>query len=150
LNGSGKTAQNIITKGSACVEAFRTLSHQVEVFCGLDKRNRRHKEARLGEDIRALVMLLQENKVHCRTLNRPLWKALPKDSKKQTSNKSPEVVDILFLGRAGWTKGKIKEFINETAFSQEHGYPISDRLEDNQNGVEVTLDAEADVMDAEV
>jgi hypothetical protein len=49
--GSGVTMEYIIKKGSACVEAFRDISHIVANFFGDPDSARRHKELKFQEDI---------------------------------------------------------------------------------------------------
>ncbi|KAI0063040.1 hypothetical protein BV25DRAFT_1765596, partial [Artomyces pyxidatus] len=52
--GAGVTLKYIIEKGSACVEAFRDISHQFARTFGHADRARRHKEVDIGPDLRLL------------------------------------------------------------------------------------------------
>lgn len=53
--GSGVTADYITAKGSACIEVFCTLSHDVARYFGDSDISRKHKEIVFQEDIRVII-----------------------------------------------------------------------------------------------
>ncbi|KAJ7835165.1 hypothetical protein B0H14DRAFT_2363521 [Mycena olivaceomarginata] len=63
-SGSGVTIEYIMRKGSACVEAFRDITHLVANFFGDPDRARRSKKVKFNQDIEALVTEMQRRKFH--------------------------------------------------------------------------------------
>jgi hypothetical protein len=62
-SGSGVTIDYIIRKGSACVEAFRDITHMDVNFFG-DPDRARSKEVKFNQDLEALVSEMQRRKFH--------------------------------------------------------------------------------------
>jgi hypothetical protein len=151
FKGASKTAKNIITKGSTCVEVFRSLSQQLERFCGLEAKNRRHQQVKVEHDIRTLIELLHGERVHEKQPNRPLWKApiVRKNPQKTTSPKKvSSVVDIISQGYVGWgLGGNISTYIKETAYNPKDGYPVEREEMEEEGGV--VIEGEADVSGAD-
>ncbi|KAJ7805523.1 hypothetical protein B0H14DRAFT_3153397 [Mycena olivaceomarginata] len=131
-SGSGVTIEYIMRKGSACVEAFRDITHLVANFFGDPDRARRSKEVKFNPDIEALVTEMQRRKFHVVSKERHFVPAPPKKpSKKPPKNpRSPEpprsaIVDVFVLGAEQWN-GKFTEFIKATTFDAAlGGYPVA-------------------------
>ncbi|KAJ8089759.1 hypothetical protein PM082_018335 [Marasmius tenuissimus] len=70
--GNGVTVQYIISKGSACVEAFRDISRRISRFSGNRDRSRRSKEMKFMKDIEALVQDMEKIGLH-----KPEFEATP-------------------------------------------------------------------------
>ncbi|KAJ7890948.1 hypothetical protein B0H14DRAFT_3700607 [Mycena olivaceomarginata] len=77
-SGSGVTIEYIMRKGSACVEAFRDITHLVANFFGDPDRARRSKEVKFNQDIEALVTEMQRRKFHVVSKERHFVPAPPK------------------------------------------------------------------------
>ncbi|KAJ7807181.1 hypothetical protein B0H14DRAFT_3765051 [Mycena olivaceomarginata] len=131
-SGSGVTIEYIMRKGSACVEAFRDITHLFANFFGDPDRARRSKEVKFNQDIEALVTEMQRRKFHVVRKERHFVPAPPKKpSKKPPKNpRSPEpprsaIVDVFVLGAEQWN-GKFTEFIKATTFDAAlGGYPVA-------------------------
>ncbi|KAJ6599467.1 hypothetical protein B0H10DRAFT_2323100 [Mycena sp. CBHHK59/15] len=127
-SGSGVTVDYIIRKGSACVEAFRDITHMVANFFG--DRARRSKEVKFHQDIEALVTEMQRCKFHVVSQDRHFVPAPPKKARKNASQNTrpPEpprsaIVDVFVKGAEEWN-GKFTDFIKSTTFDPElGGYP---------------------------
>ncbi|KAJ7819694.1 hypothetical protein B0H14DRAFT_2600447 [Mycena olivaceomarginata] len=77
-SGSGVTIEYIMRKGSACVEAFRDITHLVANFFGDPDRARRSKEVKFNQDIEALDTEMQRRKFHVVSKERHFVPAPPK------------------------------------------------------------------------
>ncbi|KAJ7454208.1 hypothetical protein FB451DRAFT_1184959 [Mycena latifolia] len=142
-SGSGVTIQYIIRKGSACVEAFREITHMVANFFGDPDRARRSKEVKFHQDIEALVSEMQRRKFH---VVDPKGHFVPAPPKKTTQKKKPNtstpstpcsaVVDVFVRGAEEWN-GKFDDFIRSTTYDPELGYPLTTAEEQSHD---TTLD----------
>ncbi|KAF8184133.1 hypothetical protein K438DRAFT_1974716 [Mycena galopus ATCC 62051] len=129
-SGSGVTIEYIIHKGSACVEAFRDITHMVANFFGDPDRARRSKEVKFHQDIEALVTEMQWRKFHIVSQDRHFVPAPPKKARKNASQNTrpPEpprsaIVDVFVKGAEEWN-GKFTDFIKSTTFDPAlGGYP---------------------------
>jgi len=122
--GSGVTVEYIITKGSACVEAFRTISHDVARYFGDSDRSRRHKEVKFFEDMRVLVDDMELKNIHVATPGR----FVPGPSRKEdgVTVVPSAIFDVMVAGAEVWQNGKFQEYIRATTYDPALGYPISD------------------------
>ncbi|KAJ8087846.1 hypothetical protein PM082_006699 [Marasmius tenuissimus] len=119
--GNGVTVQYIISKGSACVEAFRDISRRISRFFGNRDRLRRSKEMKFMKDIEALVQDMEKIGLH-----KPEFEATPhfvaappskrKNAKKSNTPITSAIFDILVAGASVWHSGKFKEFIKSTTY----------------------------------
>ncbi|KAJ7767407.1 hypothetical protein DFH07DRAFT_954919 [Mycena maculata] len=91
-DGNGVTIEYIISKGSACVEAFREISHSVANFFGDSDRARCHKEVAFHDDIHALIEEMVRLRAHAIAPEGHFVPAPPKVSwkKKSQATKNPE------------------------------------------------------------
>ncbi|KAJ7800306.1 hypothetical protein B0H14DRAFT_3785954 [Mycena olivaceomarginata] len=129
-SGSGVTVDYIIRKGSACVEAFRDITHMVANFFGDPDRARRSKEIRFHQDIEALVTEMQRRKFHVVSQDQHFVPAPPKKVRKNAlqTTRPPEplrsaIVDVFVKGAEEWN-GKFADFIKSTTFDPAlGGYP---------------------------
>ncbi|KAK7006618.1 hypothetical protein R3P38DRAFT_3325954 [Favolaschia claudopus] len=129
-SGSGVTIEYIIRKGSACVEAFRDLTHMVANFFGDADRSRRSKEIKFTQDLEALVTEMQRRNFHVVSKDGHFVPAPPKKARRTTTQnvKAPEpprsaIVDVFVKGAEEWN-GKFKDFIKSTTFDPVlNGYP---------------------------
>lgn len=115
-------------KGSACIEAFREITHLVANFFGYADRSRRSKEARFQEDLRVLVEHMITTNIYGRATDEVRFVAAPikvKPGAKKTPPPRSAVVDVLVVGAESWQDGKWKEFLRSTTFDPALGYPIS-------------------------
>lgn len=123
------TIKYIIEKGSACVEAFRDVTHLVATFFSDSDTPRRSKELAFAEDMRVLVEDMEKHGIHrgtkARIVMAPTKPASGKGKKKKTKAKSA-IVDIHVAGAEAWQHGKFTEYINATAYDPAVGYPITD------------------------
>ncbi|KAJ6614111.1 hypothetical protein B0H10DRAFT_1950906 [Mycena sp. CBHHK59/15] len=121
-SGSGVTVQYIIQKGSACVEAFRDISHMVANFFGDPDRARRSKEVKFHQDIEALVSEMQRHKFHVISTEGHFVPAPPpkKTTKKTVTPAIPcsAVADVFVKGAEEWSS-KFDEFIRSTTYDKE-------------------------------
>lgn len=120
----------IIAKGSACVEAFRELSHAFARTFGYPDRARRSKEVDVGQDLRLLVENLMHEHLHELTPNRPVY-FIPKPSAKPSKKAVPvtpqsAIVDVFDIGAEVLHGGKFSEFIRASTWDPALGYPIVD------------------------
>jgi hypothetical protein len=109
-------------KGSACVEAFREISHLVANFFGDPDRARRSKEISFQLDLRALVEDMIRLKLHAET---PRGRHVPAPPEKKAS-KEPHsaIMDPIVEGAEIW-QTKFKQFITATTFDPALGYPVT-------------------------
>ncbi|KAJ7505795.1 hypothetical protein B0H11DRAFT_2272573 [Mycena galericulata] len=121
-SGSGVTIHYIIRKGSACVEAFREITHMVANFFGDPDRARRSKEVKFEQDIQALVAEMQRRKFHVVNTAGHFVPAPPKKlPKKLPKNPGPveaprsAIVDVFVKGTEEWNS-KFTEFIQSTTY----------------------------------
>ncbi|KAJ7876876.1 hypothetical protein B0H14DRAFT_2342476 [Mycena olivaceomarginata] len=126
-SGAGVTVQYIIRKGSACVEAFRDISHLVANFFGDPDRARRSKEVKFYQDIEALISEMQRRKFHVVNAKGHFVPAPPpkKTTKKAVTDDSRRsaIADIFVKGAEEWNS-KFEEFIRTTTYDKELGYPL--------------------------
>ncbi|KAL1657870.1 hypothetical protein GGF50DRAFT_121406 [Schizophyllum commune] len=118
--GNGVTIEYIMKKGSACVEAFRDISHLTARFFGDSDRARRSKEASFFEDIRALVNDMQKNKLHDVRKSEPRFVPAQKKGNRKIAPSS--VFDVMAAGSEVWQNGKFKEYIAATTYDPAVGY----------------------------
>ncbi|KAJ7837890.1 hypothetical protein B0H14DRAFT_2588977 [Mycena olivaceomarginata] len=126
-SGAGVTVQYIIRKGSACVEAFRDISHLAANFFGDPDRARRSKEVKFHQDIEALISEMQRRKFHVINAKGHFVPAPPpkKMTKKAVTDDSPRsaIADIFVKGAEEWNS-KFEKFIRTTTYDKELGYPL--------------------------
>ncbi|KAJ7795466.1 hypothetical protein B0H14DRAFT_3554157 [Mycena olivaceomarginata] len=126
-SSTGVTVQYIIRKGSACVEAFRDISHLVANFFGDPDRARRSKVVKFYQDIEALISEMQRRKFHVVNAKGHFVPAPPpkKTTKKAVTDDSRRsaIADIFVKGAEEWNS-KFEEFIRTTTYDKELGYPL--------------------------
>ncbi|KAJ7431901.1 hypothetical protein FB451DRAFT_1421046 [Mycena latifolia] len=128
--GAGVTVEYIIRKGSACVEAFRDITHMVANFFGDPDRARRSKEVKFNQDLEALVSEMLRRKFHVVSKEGHFVAAPPKKAPaKPPKNPRPvepprsAIVDVLVKGAEEWN-GKFGDFIKSTTYDAAlGGYP---------------------------
>ncbi|KAJ7233439.1 hypothetical protein C8J57DRAFT_1090569 [Mycena rebaudengoi] len=131
--GNGVTVEYIIAKGSACVEAFREVSHSVTNFFGDPDLARRHKEVKFHEDLRALIEEMLRLKSHVIV---PEGNFVPAPAKATRKNKNSgtnntpvtaeirsAIFDVIVEGAQEW-QSKFKEYIRNTTWDPKLGYPL--------------------------
>jgi hypothetical protein len=131
--GNGVTVEYIIAKGSACVEAFREVSHSVANFFGDPDLARRHKEVKFHEDLRALIEEMLRLKSHVIV---PEGNFVPAPAKATRKNKNSgtnnapvtaeirsAIFDVIVEGAQEW-QSKFKEYIRNTTWDPKLGYPL--------------------------
>ncbi|KAJ7704166.1 hypothetical protein B0H16DRAFT_719592 [Mycena metata] len=129
-SGAGVTVEYIIRKGSACVEAFRDVTHMVANFFGDPDRARRSKEVKFNQDLEALVTEMQRRKFHKISATKHFVPAPPKKAPEVAPKNPPPVeaqrsaiVDVFVKGAEEWN-GKFAEFIKSTTYDPAlGGYP---------------------------
>ncbi|KAJ7190204.1 hypothetical protein GGX14DRAFT_580009 [Mycena pura] len=129
-SGAGVTVEYIIRKGSACVEAFRDVTHMVANFFGDPDRARRSKEVKFNQDLEALVTEMQRRKFHKISTTKHFVPAPPKKPPKVAPKNPPPVeaqrsaiIDVFVKGAEEWN-GKFTEFIKSTTYDPAlGGYP---------------------------
>ncbi|KAJ7455023.1 hypothetical protein B0H11DRAFT_1740201 [Mycena galericulata] len=145
-SGSGVTVEYIIQKGSACVEAFRDITHMVANFFGDPDRARRSKEAKFNQDLEALVSEMQRRKFHVVSREKHFVPAPPKKAPKNPP-KNPRplepprsaIVDVFVKGIEEWN-GKFDDFIKSTTYDAAlGGYPPATETS-NSGPRDTTLD----------
>lgn len=124
-SGSGVTIEYIMKKGSACVEAFRDLSHRMANFFGDRDAYRRSKEVAFQEDMRVLVEDMTKRRSHIRGQKHFVPAPSSKEGKKKTSVVTRSAIfDVLDAGADIWQK-KFIEYVKTTTYDPEVGYPIA-------------------------
>ncbi|KAJ7443553.1 hypothetical protein FB451DRAFT_1568645 [Mycena latifolia] len=129
-SGAGVTVEYIIRKGSACVEAFRDITHMVANFFGDPDRARRSKEVKFNQDLEALVSEMLRRKFHVVSKEGHFVAAPPKKAPaKPPKNPRPvepprsAIVDVFVKGAEEWN-GKFGDFIKSTTYDAAlGGYP---------------------------
>ncbi|KAJ7056827.1 hypothetical protein C8F01DRAFT_1087095 [Mycena amicta] len=129
-SGAGVTVEYMIRKGSACVEAFRDVTHMVSNFFGDPDRARRSKEVKFNQDLEALVTEMQRRKFHKISTTKHFVPAPPKKTpkvppKKPVKAEAPRsaIIDVFVKGAEEWN-GKFTEFIRSTTYDPAlGGYP---------------------------
>lgn len=172
--GNGVTIEYIINKGSACIEAFRTVSHVVSAFFGSNDPNRRSKEIAFREDLRVLVEHMEQNELHWRITEHfipkvPTSKQVAASAKRAKSSKQAQqpkipqsaVLDVMEEGAHVW-HSRWDEFMQATTYDKAVGWASStggeslgERTEDNvlnndtvfdePNKLHISFDTEKDV-----
>ena len=125
--GNGVTVQYIIEKGSACVEAFRDVTHRVSQFFGDSDIPRRSKEISFLEDMRVLVEDLHRHGIHNKPPKKRMVPALKKKNAKKDSGSA--IFGIEVVGAEIWQNGKFTEFVKNTTYDPAIGYPIPEKDE---------------------
>jgi hypothetical protein len=121
-------------KGSACVEAFREISHLVANFFGDPDRARCSKESAFQFDLKSLVEEMVRLKFHVLS---PLGHHVPASPKKsRKKNTTPVAVttedleprsaifDVMVVGAEIW-QTKFQEFLVSTSYDPALGYPLT-------------------------
>jgi hypothetical protein len=122
------TVEYIVKKGSACVEAFREISHLVAQFFGDIDRPRRHKKVAFEMDMKTLVAEMIRENAHELKENRPIT-VMVSDENSEVKGamrlKVPKsaIYDIIVEGAGLW-QTKWADFIKETTYDPALGYPI--------------------------
>ncbi|KZS96883.1 hypothetical protein SISNIDRAFT_406895 [Sistotremastrum niveocremeum HHB9708] len=145
--GSGLTIQNIIDRGSSCVDALRAISVEVAKFCGVRKVRRKKKEMEAELDIRTLVEMMNKERVHERQQSRVAWQP-----SKGEGPLVSQAIDVVAVGMAGWNAAA-RDFVSETAWDAGGGYRVDDEdeLEERDpDSVDAETDAPAEDPEAEV
>ncbi|KAF7965706.1 hypothetical protein HWV62_42205 [Athelia sp. TMB] len=121
--GNGVTVDYIMERGSACVEVFRDLSHNVARFFG--------DPLKFQEDMRVLVEDMVRKNLHVlhkegHFVPAPLPKR-PSKAKKvdQSSQPRSAIADPWILGNEAWQEGKFTDFLKGSTYDPALGYPIS-------------------------
>lgn len=117
---NGITIQYIIDKVSACVKAFREISHHVARFFGDPDTTRRHKEVKFQQNMRALVEDMTRKNLQVVHPGGHFMSAPPPKKKRKDSNKPNEprsaIADVITLGTEIWHDGKLEHFIGNTTY----------------------------------
>ncbi|KAJ7671172.1 hypothetical protein B0H14DRAFT_3690343 [Mycena olivaceomarginata] len=124
--GSGVTINYIIEKGSACVEAFREVSHRFARTFGFADRARRHKEVDVTQDLRLLTETLMDARLHIITPDRPIYAPLKTNKKGDVvGERVSAIVDSFDVGAALLNGGKCREFIRNSTWDPAVGaHPV--------------------------
>jgi hypothetical protein len=130
---AGVIIKYIIEKGSACVEAFREITHIVSQFFGSRDASRQSKEVAFMEDMCVLVEDLEKHRLHHSTPTKHFVPALKPASgrKKNNDQENSAIFDILVHSAEGWAHGKLEEYLNTTTYNPATGYPITETEELN-------------------
>ena len=100
-------------KGSACVEAFRDLSHRMANFFGDRDTHRRSKEVAFQEDMRVLVEEMTKRKSHIPGQKHFVPAPNSKQGKKTSVGTQSAIFDVLDAGADIWQK-KFDEYVKAT------------------------------------
>ncbi|KAJ2915315.1 hypothetical protein MD484_g5120, partial [Candolleomyces efflorescens] len=146
--GNGVTVAYIMKKGSACVEAFRSISTKVANFFGSPENRRRSKEISFQEDLRVLVEEMERQNLHRGYQQHfvPAPSRSKATSKKTSKSPVSAISDIQVRGAEIWQDGKFSEFKQLTMYDPALGYVIGTFSDDAEvaPGVKAfTLDTEA-------
>lgn len=118
------TLKYIIEKGSACVEAFREISHQFSHTFGHSDRAHRHKEVKVEQDLRLLCEDMMKSQLHIQTPDRQiLSEAKINRNGKVTTPPQSMIIDSFDVGSDILNHGKFSEFIRTTCWDPAVGYP---------------------------
>lgn len=112
----------IISRGSACVEAFRHISHSVAQFFGDPDRRRRSKEVAFQEDMRVLVEDMDKKDIGG-VLRARLVPVSGKGSRaaKMRASGVSAITDVFVAGADIW-RGKFEEWKRQTTYDPALGY----------------------------
>lgn len=124
------TVEYIISKGSACVEAFRRVSHLMARFFGDPDRHRKSKEAASQEDMRVLVEELDKKDLGGAYKSR----LVPVSAKGQRAARLrakgvSAITDVLVAGSEIWAS-KYAEWKRQTTYDPALGYIGGDESND--------------------
>lgn len=121
--GNGVTIDYIIKKGSACVEAFRRISHLMAQFFGNPDRHRGSKEMGFQEDMRVLVEELDKRELggEYKTRLVPVSGKGKKAAKLRAKGTSA-ITDVYIGGIEIWSD-KFEEWKEQTTYDPALGYP---------------------------
>ncbi|KAI1795010.1 hypothetical protein LXA43DRAFT_939422 [Ganoderma leucocontextum] len=145
-SGNGVTIEYIMKKGSACVEAFRDMSHLMANLFGDSDRHRRSKEVAFYEDMRVLVEDMTKRKSHILASKQHF---VPHMKKTKGGGERSAIVDSMVLGAEIWRSGKFDEYIRTTAWDPEVGY-LMDQEKDGQHEERYDTDTAFDDCHANV
>lgn len=126
------TIEYIIKSGSACVEAFRDISHTVARFFGDSDTARRSKEIKFQEDLRVMVEDMVKHNLH------PLkpsfhFVAAPRPKKARADYVVQSAIgDGMVLGAQVWQDGKFQDFLKATTYDPAVGYPVTSESATNR------------------
>ncbi|KAH9920676.1 uncharacterized protein B0H18DRAFT_956944 [Fomitopsis serialis] len=130
-SGNGKTVGYIMKKGSACVESFRHISHLFANSFGDPDHHRRSKEAAFQQDMRVLVEAMIADSAHVIAADKHFVPATGSGGKaaKKTQSGSPRsaIADVMNLGAEVWQNGKFAEYLQNTVYDPQLGYPMVSR-----------------------
>ncbi|KAJ3540198.1 hypothetical protein NMY22_g4401 [Coprinellus aureogranulatus] len=112
--GNGVTIEYIISKGSACVEFLRKVSHIIATFFGDPDRRRKNKEISFQEDMRVLIEEMEKKGIH---------------KGYSEHHGVSAIVDVMVTGAGIWIN-KFEEFKGLTTFDPAVGYPIGEETAD--------------------
>ncbi|KAL0563655.1 hypothetical protein V5O48_018409 [Marasmius crinis-equi] len=144
--GNGVTVQYIISKGSACIEAFCDISRRISQFFGNRDRLRRSKEMKFAKDIEALVQDMEKIGLHKPDFEvETHFVAAPppkrKNAKKTETPLTSAIFDTMVTGASVWHNGKFKEFIKTTTYDPAvNGFPSAGRT--SADPIEERLDTD--------
>ena len=132
-SGNGVTIEYIMEKGSACVEAFRDISHRVANFFGDPDARRRSKEVAFMEDMRVLVEEMTKRNSHVLAAGQHFVPApAPKGKKKGSAEPRSAVFDVIDAGAEIW-QGKFFEYVRSTTYDPASGYPMAPEGENSHD-----------------
>ncbi|KAJ7225308.1 hypothetical protein GGX14DRAFT_638099 [Mycena pura] len=149
--GSGVTVEYIIKKGSACIEAFRDISHEIATLFGDPDRRRRHKEVKFETDLRTLIDDLELNKIHHPSTVEHFVPA--KGRKRSIKTPVSQIVDIQVRGTEIWADGNFSHYIQASTWDPAlNRYPLGSTSrkpadkskEDADESVDDGIDANGD------
>ncbi|KAI0691455.1 hypothetical protein C8T65DRAFT_745440 [Cerioporus squamosus] len=138
-SGSGVTIEYIMAKGSACVEAFREVSHLVAGFFGDPDRGRRSKEIAFEHDMRVLVEGMRNRQAHL--IGQHV--VLEAKAKKGSATRRSAIVDVLATGADIWQNGKFTEWLKATTFDPALGYPARGEEHESEEPRDTRLDSDS-------
>ncbi|KZV98769.1 hypothetical protein EXIGLDRAFT_746479 [Exidia glandulosa HHB12029] len=167
-DGSGVNVENIIKRGSSCIEALRDISLAVSRFAGNSKGPRRHKESKFSHDLQVIYDLCRSKKVHIlverpdRFIPRPPSKGKRSKAKTATALPPRSAIWSLFTkGVEGWN-GRWETMLRTSTHDPQLGSALPHArgrdldvelsAEDLGLGAEDELDGELDlaVLDVEI
>ncbi len=114
-------------KGSACVEAFRDMSHLMANLFSDSDRHRCSKKVTFYEDMRVLVEDMTKRKSHILAAKQHF---IPQIKKTQVGGKARSaIVNSMVLGAEIWQGGKFKQYIHTTAWDWALSYPMDQEID---------------------
>lgn len=128
--GNGVTIEYIISKGSACVEAFRRVSHMMAEYFGDPDRRRKSKEASFQEDMHILVEELDKKELggEYKTRLVPVIAKGQRAARLRAKGVSA-ITDVLVAGSEIWA-AKFAEWKRQTTYDPALGYIGGDESND--------------------